>query len=181
MNLISRKLSAWFRGFFHGGLQAVAAEEAAAIQADVLDAQARVFNKVVEIRRQARQSIEAGDEVDRELAAALDASLRQTLELGKAMLSPVTGEERAEVLSRPLPDSGGAPTSLPPASAVALMAPETSAPESNGTPPALPVRRGRGRPRGSRTRSPRPESGRRTEPATAAAACPRGRAARPRE
>jgi hypothetical protein len=156
MNLVPRKLSDWFRSFFRGGLQAVAAEEAAEMQLGVLDTQAKVFQKVVELRRGAKHLVADGDEFDRELAAALDASLRETLELGKAMLTPMTPEERAEVLSRPLSDSGGFSKSLPPESSpAALTAPETNTTEASEETPEQP-RRGRGRPKGSKNRPQEP-------------------------
>jgi hypothetical protein len=128
MNLMPRKLSDWFHQFF----------------------QAKAFHQGIEFARQTKPHRESDDELERELAAAFAATLRQTTQLGKAMLTPMTAEERAEVLSLPLSDSGGSLKSYPPAANPAAL----TAPETNGTPPQ-PVRKGPGRPTGSKDKAPR--------------------------
>lgn len=160
MGLIPKSLRDWFRGILRGGLNAALAEEVAEIQLGVLDANAKVYRKAREVRHEAKQLADVGDEFDRELAAALDASLLEVMELGKTMRHPMTSEERAEVLTHhPLLASGGSPTSLPPAGIpAALTGPGTGAPQTNGTTTEAPIRRGPGRPPGSKNRAKGPNT-----------------------
>src|SRR4051812_26461716 len=156
MNLVSRltprPLKEWFRRFLHGGLQAVAAEEAAHIQLDVLDAQEQVLLKATELARRTRPLRESDDDLERQLAADFALTVRETSQMGRAMLGQVTYEERREVLSAPLPDSpGGSTPSLPAADQPPSKAPQPSPadhqPSSEGTTQGEPPKkRGRGRP-----------------------------------
>ncbi len=117
MNLVSRltprPLKEWFRRFLHGGVQAVAAEEAAHIQLGVLDAQEKVLQKGIELARKSKPYRESDDELERELAQEFGLALRETAQLGRVMLGQGSAEDRQEVLSGPLPDSPGSKPSLP--------------------------------------------------------------------
>ncbi len=106
-------LKAFFLNFLHGGVQAVAVEEAAHIQLDTLDAQEQVLEKAVELARKTRSLRESDDEFERQLAADYAQALRETSRLGRAMLGQASPEERREILSAPLFDSASGSRSLP--------------------------------------------------------------------
>jgi hypothetical protein len=154
MNLVSRltprPLKEFFSSLLHGGLRAVAAEEVALIQGDVLDAQEKVLDKAVELARKTRPLRESGDDLERELAADFAATLRETSQLGRAMLGQATPEERREILSGPLPGLPGGTTPSLPAASQPSPTPEPKAalqPPSDGSgTPAEPAKRKRGRP-----------------------------------
>lgn len=160
-----RPLKEWFRNFFQYGIWAVAVEEEADLKIGILDAQGRVLDKAAGIAQRTKPLRESDDELERYIAAITAETLRETLELGRAMLNPMTVDEKAEALSRPLDASTASQPSLPPAAAqAALTAPSgpngtteaagAASLNGNGSQPDGPqagplpqVKRGRGRPR----------------------------------
>jgi hypothetical protein len=115
MSLLERlkpsSLKTFFRNFLHGGIRVVAAEEATLLQLEVLDAQEQLLERATELARKTRPLRESDDELERQLAADYAVALRETSQLGRAMLGQVSPEERREVLSAPL--SGSASGSMP--------------------------------------------------------------------
>ena len=115
MSLLERlkpnSLKEFFRNFLHGGIRSVAIEEASFIQLDSLDAQERLLERATELARKTRPLRESDDELERQLAADYAVALRETSQLGRAMLGQISPEERREVLAAPL--SGSASGSMP--------------------------------------------------------------------
>ncbi len=122
------------------------------MQVGTLDSQSKVFQKAMEVNHQIKAYRESEDPSDRELAEEWSGLVRDTLRLGKAMLTPMTAEERAEVLSRPLSTaSDGSLTRSPPEDPAALKALENGTLGTNGT-TQEPLRKGPGRPKGSKNK-----------------------------
>jgi hypothetical protein len=148
--LTPRPVKTLLQRFFDGGVKMVAAENTAEMQVKLLEVQARVFQKGLELSQLIKPHLQSGDPVVQLLAEELTTTLRETFHLGRAMLGQLTEEEQRELLSHPSQaGSTDSETSwlneVPPA----LNSPELTAIENSPTHanPALPVKRGRGRPR----------------------------------
>jgi hypothetical protein len=167
MTLFPRPLSEWFRGlrqrFFMAAVRVTAEEATADLEAEALDIRKRRVKQVFEALDYAGQLATDGDEHKERALAAFREDIMDIRNIRDEVLSGRKSIlEGREALRDLPPESGSSHGSLPDESKpTASTAPESTPLGTGSTGSETssdPVRRGRGRPKGSKTR-PRTEQG----------------------